>query len=179
MCWVSFFYFFVSPTAHKKIIKRHQHISVVYIKQGQTENAVEWMQKAVGINPGYVRGYFNLGNLLLNTGKFQSAVNSFKQALEIDPANKDSASVRKNLDAAEQQLSDAKNKLLDYTLGNKIKIENNLIIQLLNNVIVGKVLSADTIILEKNKYKFTAYTEKNNYEVFEESGTLKIHEIFV
>ena len=154
--------------------RNYSYIGAVYIKQGQAEKAIAWMQKTVEVSPDYIRGYFNLGTLLLNTGKFQSAINSFNHALEIDSANKDSESIRKNLYAAEQQLANAKNKLLDYTLGNKTKIENNLIKQLLNNVIDNEVLSTDTIILESNKYKFIAYTKKNNYEIFQEAGTLKI-----
>ncbi len=161
----------LNPENHKN----YSNIGVVYIKQGQTEKAIAWMQKAVEINPEYIKAYFNLGTLLLNTGKFQSAVNSFNHALEIDPTSKDSEAIHKNLDVAEQQLVKAKNKLLDYTLGNKTKIPNDLIVQLLNNVIDNEVLSTDTIILESQKYKFTAYTKKDNYEVFEESGILKIY----
>ena len=157
-----------------KDYRNYTNIGIVYIKQGQTEKAIVWMQKAVGVNPNYLRGHFNLGTLFLNTGKYQSAINSFNHAIEIDTSNKDIEAIRKNLSIAEQQLVEAKNELLDYTLGNKTKIANNLILQLLNNVIENEVLSTDAIVLESNKYKFVAYTEKNNYKVFEESGALKI-----
>lgn len=162
----------LNPKNHKN----YSNIGVAHIKKAQTGKAVEWMQKAIEVKPDYVKAYFNLGTLFLNTGKYQSAINTFNTALEIESANKDNEDIRKNLNIAKQQLEEAKNELLIYALGNKTKIENDSIMQLLNNVIDNEVLSTDTIILKSNKYKFVAYTKKNNFEVFEESGTLKISE---
>ena len=125
----------LNPEDHRN----YSNIGIVYIKQGQTEKAIIWMRKSVEVSSDYSRGYFNLGTLFLNTGKYQSAVNSFNNAAKINPTNKDSEAIRKNLNIAEKQLAEAKNELLDYTLGNKTKIENYLILQLLNNVTDNEV----------------------------------------
>ncbi len=47
--------------------------------------ALARLQKALEINPDLPEGYFNLANLLVQTGKAQEAESALAQALIVDP----------------------------------------------------------------------------------------------
>ncbi|MEW6584028.1 MAG: tetratricopeptide repeat protein [Nitrospirota bacterium] len=56
---------------------------------GQLQNQIQLLQDAVKKNPQDVRGWIQLGNVLMDTARFQEAIDAYQRALELDPRNVD------------------------------------------------------------------------------------------
>ncbi len=56
---------------------------------GKFEEALEYLQKAIELNPNFGRAYFSQGNNYFNLHRFEDALLSYEKAIEIDPVQKD------------------------------------------------------------------------------------------
>ena len=54
-------------------------------KLGRYQEAVDSYEKALKIDPGYVKAWNNKGLALDKLGRYQEAVDSYERALSIDP----------------------------------------------------------------------------------------------
>lgn len=65
----------------------YNDIGVYLIALGRSDEAVEWLEKAIGSKRYccYQFAHFNLGRVLLEQGKLTAARRSFERALEYDP----------------------------------------------------------------------------------------------
>ena len=68
----------------------YNNLGVVVGEKGNTAEAMDLLQKALLINPGYIEGHLNLGILLKRMGKNDEAVDHFNIALQINPRFKGS-----------------------------------------------------------------------------------------
>jgi tetratricopeptide (TPR) repeat protein len=55
----------------------------------QTQNQIIFLQNAVMQNPKDIVAWIELGNILMDTSRFQEAINAYQKALELDPKNVD------------------------------------------------------------------------------------------
>jgi tetratricopeptide (TPR) repeat protein len=55
----------------------------------QTQNEIGLLQNAVMQNPKDIVAWINLGNMLMDSSRFQEAINAYQKALELDPKNAD------------------------------------------------------------------------------------------
>lgn len=68
----------------------HMNMGIVYGMAGKMDNAQAEMKKSAELSPNNAsKSYYNLGAMLTNTGKYQEAVEAFKQAVAADPKNAD------------------------------------------------------------------------------------------
>ena len=56
-------------------------------EKGLLERAMAEYRAAIGLNPGLVDAYDNLGVALGDTGRYEEAIGYFEQAINTDPAN--------------------------------------------------------------------------------------------
>jgi protein O-GlcNAc transferase len=62
------------------------HLSgVVKLQRGEHEAAVEWITKALGVNPGQAAPYSNLGLALQKVGRAEEALAALNRAIELQP----------------------------------------------------------------------------------------------
>ena len=59
----------------------------IYLANGNTGQAIEWLQKAVNCRPDLEQAHDLLGNALVETGDLMAATKSFERSLEIQPWN--------------------------------------------------------------------------------------------
>jgi len=55
----------------------------------QAQNEIGLLQEAVRQDPKNVNAWMNLGNILMDTSRFQEAIDAYQKALELDPRNAD------------------------------------------------------------------------------------------
>lgn len=55
----------------------------------QTQNEIRLLQNAVMQNPKNIVAWMNLGNMLMDSSRFQEAINAYQKALELDPKKVD------------------------------------------------------------------------------------------
>jgi cytochrome c-type biogenesis protein CcmH/NrfG len=55
----------------------------------QTQNEIEFLKNAVRQNPKDLNAWIELGNILMDTGRYREAIDSYQKALELDPKNVD------------------------------------------------------------------------------------------
>jgi cytochrome c-type biogenesis protein CcmH/NrfG len=55
----------------------------------QAQNETELLQGIVRQDPKNLRAWIELGNMLMDTSRFQEAINAYQKALELDPKNVD------------------------------------------------------------------------------------------
>ncbi|MBX9622365.1 MAG: tetratricopeptide repeat protein [Gemmataceae bacterium] len=72
----------------------HYLLGVQAEQAGQLSNAFERYQAAIGIEPGFVDAYIELGGLLCKVGDFEGAFQCYTDAIGIDPAD---LAIRHNL----------------------------------------------------------------------------------
>jgi superkiller protein 3 len=67
----------------------HYRLGLLLRNRGQVEEAAESFQRAVDINPGYMKALIKLGLALKELGRSDAAIAAFKQATEIQPGYAD------------------------------------------------------------------------------------------
>jgi cytochrome c-type biogenesis protein CcmH/NrfG len=55
--------------------------------KGMTNAAIEQFKAAISLNPGFAKAYYNLGNGLMQKGRFSDALRCFETAARLEPAN--------------------------------------------------------------------------------------------
>ncbi len=69
-------------------------LGVIYIDQGQTDEALEAFEKALRLNPDYAESHNNLGHIYGKTGQIDKAIDSYRNASRLAPW---SADIQNNL----------------------------------------------------------------------------------
>jgi cytochrome c-type biogenesis protein CcmH/NrfG len=54
-----------------------------------TQNEIELLQKVVRQNPDDLNAWINLGNIMMDTSRFDEAIDAYQHALELNPKNVD------------------------------------------------------------------------------------------
>jgi tetratricopeptide (TPR) repeat protein len=54
-----------------------------------TQNEIRFLQEALRQDPNNLNASINLGNILMDTSRFDEAINAYQHALELDPKNVD------------------------------------------------------------------------------------------
>jgi tetratricopeptide (TPR) repeat protein len=145
--------------------RNYANIGVIYLKHDDTDSAIIWMRKAIEVDQYYVRGYYNLGTILMKKALFKQAIDIFTKALEIEPDGRDSEDIRRNLSVAEENLNIPKTEIINILSGKLPQISNDYIVELSNSIFSENILSADFIISKNGKYKIIVYGVENKYEV--------------
>lgn len=83
------------PTAHA-----YSQIGMVYGKQGRNAEAIEALQTAIKLDPGFEVTYVYLGGVHGNMGDLRAAIADFQKALAIDPDNETAAQALATAQAA-------------------------------------------------------------------------------
>ncbi len=55
----------------------------------QTNNEIRLLQEALRQNPNDLNAWINLGNIMMDTSRFDEAINAYQHALELNPKNVD------------------------------------------------------------------------------------------
>ena len=76
----------------------HYLRAVVLSRRGDMEGAISALQSAVYSNPRLIEGHISLGRLYLARGDRALALTHSRQALEIDPQNRDAIDLKQQLD---------------------------------------------------------------------------------
>jgi tetratricopeptide (TPR) repeat protein len=64
-------------------------IGVIKVQSGQAEVGIDWIARAIAVNPDIAVYHSNLGKALSDIGRYQEAVESCRRALALDPASVD------------------------------------------------------------------------------------------
>ncbi|MGZ3607884.1 MAG: tetratricopeptide repeat protein, partial [Syntrophales bacterium] len=56
-----------------------------YIRLGNYKQAISDYDRAIEINPNYVKAYINRGNTYINLGNYKQAISDYDRAIEINP----------------------------------------------------------------------------------------------
>ncbi len=72
--------------------------AVILQRNNQTESAISALQSAVSWNPRLVEGHSALGRIYLSRGDRAQALAHCKQALEIDPLNRDAVALKQQIE---------------------------------------------------------------------------------
>ncbi len=84
------------------------NIGTCYVALDQPEKAIEYYQKAVTVDPGYARGWINLGVVQEKLGNADEALASYEKVTDADPGVVAEAYVKKGtLLASQQRLEEA------------------------------------------------------------------------
>ena len=67
------------------------NLGLVYYRQGKHKKAISKLEKAISLNPNFVKAYIILGRALINSGKINEAKKNFEKVLEIQPNQKESS----------------------------------------------------------------------------------------
>jgi len=57
------------------------------LSQGQVAPAIKAFQEAIGLAPNNIDGYLGLARAFFNNGDFAKAINTLRQAIQVDPGN--------------------------------------------------------------------------------------------
>ncbi|MDY7093144.1 MAG: tetratricopeptide repeat protein [Acidobacteriota bacterium] len=63
----------------------HMGMATALQRRGQPQQALEWYQRAIEIDPEYGEAYFNLGNTLADLGGPEPAIRAYREALKHRP----------------------------------------------------------------------------------------------
>jgi tetratricopeptide (TPR) repeat protein len=72
--------------------------AVILQRNNQTESAISALQSAVSWNPRMIEGHVALGRIYLSRGDRAQALAHCKQALEIDPQNRDAVALKQQIE---------------------------------------------------------------------------------
>jgi tetratricopeptide (TPR) repeat protein len=65
----------------------YQRISALYFKLGEFELSIEYLQKALLLNPQDPQAWSNLGSCYFSTGELERALGALRRALSLDPSS--------------------------------------------------------------------------------------------
>ncbi len=75
---------FLSCASKEEQAEKHFRKGFKYQDQGNLEKALEEYQKAVQLNPGYVKVYTNIGTIYLERKDYDQAIQQFKKVIELN-----------------------------------------------------------------------------------------------
>ena len=85
----------LSQTEDKEIIGNvYTVMGMIHLSSDRYEEGMEYVKKAIDLNPDERRNYFNIGKILDEKNKYEEAIEYYKKALEMDP---DDISAHSNL----------------------------------------------------------------------------------
>lgn len=82
----------------------HSLLAGSYARDQDYDRAKDYYQKAIELNPHFADGYYNLGGICFDLGKYREAIPSYKKAIELNP----------DLATAHNNLANVYYKLADY-----------------------------------------------------------------
>ncbi|GKT37301.1 hypothetical protein ADUPG1_010116 [Aduncisulcus paluster] len=88
---------FIFPNSHIVYSNR----ALAYTRLGQHQNAIEDCDKAISLEPTYVKSYSRKGNALMELRDYSAASEAFKKAMELEPTKEDH---RKNYNIARKKM---------------------------------------------------------------------------
>ncbi|MCA9770027.1 tetratricopeptide repeat protein [Candidatus Dependentiae bacterium] len=65
----------------------HCYKGITFHQQCKNKEALDELKKAIELNKGYGKAYFNLANILVEEKQFDQAINLYKQILSQEPSN--------------------------------------------------------------------------------------------
>ncbi|HEY3346174.1 MAG TPA: tetratricopeptide repeat protein, partial [Nitrospirota bacterium] len=71
--------------APEQLDKIYNNLAIIYYRQGMTEMAMQYFQKAAENNPDRPEGYTNLANLYIEQGMYSQAVETLRKAVKVNP----------------------------------------------------------------------------------------------
>ena len=89
----------------------HNNIGAIYLEKGNIRGAIEEFEKAIKINPKFIRAYNNLGLAYDKLGDKEKAIYFLKKAIEINP---NLATIYYNLGAIYNNLGNTKEAIALY-----------------------------------------------------------------
>src|SRR5687768_7864048 len=63
----------------------YNNLAIISIQQGNFNEAIELVKKAIEVNPTWVGAFFTLGNLYLDIGDLDSSIINFQEVIELEP----------------------------------------------------------------------------------------------
>jgi tetratricopeptide (TPR) repeat protein len=90
----------------------------IFYRQGRTDEAISYYQKALELKPDYAKAHDNLGNALQQKGKVDEAIAHYQKALQIKP---DYAEAHMNLGSAFLQLGRVDEAIAQYQMALEFK----------------------------------------------------------
>ncbi len=157
--------------------RNYMNIGVIYLKLGDTDQAIEWMKKTIEIDEYYIRCYYNLGTIYLKKGWYKHACSIFEKALQISPDDADAQDINTNLQNATENYQEAQTSLFKMVNGQVININLNEIASLATAVIGEEILSVDSVIQANGKYQFIAYAQNLIFKITANDMDLEIVEL--
>ena len=67
----------------------YNNLAMTYLAEGRNELVEDNLKKALAMDPTFLDAHNNLGTALASQGRLKEAVAEFRQALDIDPDNRD------------------------------------------------------------------------------------------
>ena len=72
-----------APDAAGTVMDFFYYVAMSKLSRGQHEQAIEWFEKVLKVNPGHHRAQFNLGNAFYEQGKYARAIEAYERAIEL------------------------------------------------------------------------------------------------
>lgn len=74
---------------------------------GKYEEALEYLKKAILLNPAFAPAFLSMGNNYYNLGRYEEALSSYKRAMQLDPDMRDAVLMRSTLEIITGNAEDA------------------------------------------------------------------------
>jgi glycosyltransferase involved in cell wall biosynthesis len=87
--------------------KALHELAVQAAEIGKYEEALEHLEKAVAVNPGFAPAYQSIGNNYYNLSRYGEALTAYKRAMQLDPDMRDSVLMRGTLEIVTGSIEDA------------------------------------------------------------------------
>ncbi|HEX8746390.1 MAG TPA: tetratricopeptide repeat protein, partial [Pyrinomonadaceae bacterium] len=126
-------YFLKSLSLNKNslcLAQVYNNLTIIYMKLGETEEAIAAVHNAIKHDPRLMEAYNNLGLLYSERGDFQAAASQFRKGLEIVPA---SAMLHTNLARAFMDMGDPASAVTHYQAALSYQADDMLLRYQLSN----------------------------------------------
>ncbi|MBU0483861.1 MAG: redoxin family protein [Proteobacteria bacterium] len=97
----------VEKSSEEKNAHRHLNQGLAMIQRGQTEAAITEFEKAIALDPGITKAYFQIGCLYVDIGKIDLAKKALDKGLESEPDSLDGQVCRARIKAKEVGIAEA------------------------------------------------------------------------
>ena len=75
----------MSITINSRHESAHYNLWIVYLKQGDFDQAIVRFKNAIALNPNYAKAHYNLGNTYDKKGLWDNAIIEYETALALNP----------------------------------------------------------------------------------------------
>jgi Tfp pilus assembly protein PilF len=67
----------------------HHYLGLVALQTGRQEAGLQWLRRALDLNPANVQAHYNLGNLYAGLSRFAEAAKCYEQVVRLNPRHAD------------------------------------------------------------------------------------------